>query len=160
LRRSDPTIAPARNIVSAASGKEPLLKTYALAYVATGLVFLAIDAIWLTLAGQRLYRPLMGEMLLEGFRLAPALLFYLIYIAGIVVFAIAPALTSERWTTATTYGAFLGLFAYATYDLTNQATLRHWPIAVTVADLCWGTFLTPSAATIGFLVTRAFTSSP
>lgn len=135
------------------------MKTYGIAYVATGLVFLAIDAIWLTFAAQRLYRPLMGEMLLENFRFVPAMLFYLIYIAGIVVFAVAPAMAGGRWTTATTYGAFLGLFAYATYDLTNQATLRNWPLAVTVADLCWGTLLTASAATIGFLITRAVTSS-
>lgn len=135
------------------------MKTYGIAYVATGVVFLAIDAIWLTLAAQRLYRPLMGDMLLESFRLVPAMLFYLVYIAGIVVFAVAPALASERWTTAALYGAVLGFFAYATYDLTNQATLRNWPVAVTVADLCWGTFLTASAATAGFLVARAFTAS-
>lgn len=135
------------------------MKTYGIAYVATGLVFLAIDAIWLTFAAQRLYRPLMGEMLLENFRFVPAMLFYLIYIAGIVVFAVAPAMAGGRWTTATIYGAFLGLFAYATYDLTNQATLRNWPLAVTVADLCWGTLLTASAATIGFVITRAITSS-
>ncbi|UGV29160.1 DUF2177 family protein [Rhodopseudomonas boonkerdii] len=135
------------------------MKTYSIAYVATGLVFLAIDAIWLTLAAQRLYRPLMGEMLLDNFRLLPAALFYLIYIAGIVVFAVAPAMASGRWTTAATHGAFLGLFAYATYDLTNQATLRNWPVAVTVADLCWGTFITACAATVGFLITRAVTSS-
>ncbi|MBN9076135.1 MAG: hypothetical protein BGN87_11950 [Rhizobiales bacterium 65-79] len=135
------------------------MKTYGIAYVATGVVFLAIDAIWLTLAAQRLYRPLMGDMLLESFRPVPAMLFYLIYIAGIVFFAVAPALASERWTTAALYGAFLGFFAYATYDLTNQATLRNWPAVVTVADLCWGTFLTASAATIGFLIVRAFTAS-
>jgi uncharacterized membrane protein len=135
------------------------LKTYGIAYVATGLVFLAIDAIWLTVAAQRLYRPLMGDMLVDGFRLAPAVLFYLVYIAGIVVFAILPALASDRWTTATSFGAFLGLFAYATYDLTNQATLKNWPIMVTVADLCWGTFLTAVAATAGFFITRAFTSA-
>ena len=135
------------------------MKTYGIAYVATGLVFLAIDAIWLTVAAQRLYRPLMGEMLVDGFRLAPAVLFYLIYIAGIVVFAIVPALASDRWTTATSYGAFLGLFAYATYDLTNHATLKDWPVIVTIADLCWGTFLTAVAATAGFLITRAVTSA-
>ncbi|TXH82150.1 MAG: DUF2177 family protein [Rhizobium sp.] len=135
------------------------MKTYGIAYIATAFVFLAIDAIWLTIAAQRLYRPLMGDMLVEGFRLAPAALFYLIYIAGIVVFAIVPALASDRWTTATSYGAFLGLFAYATYDLTNQATLKNWPVMVTVADLCWGTFLTAVAATAGFLITRALSSA-
>ena len=135
------------------------MKTYSIAYIATGLVFLAIDAIWLTIAAQRLYRPLMGDMLVESFRLAPAALYYLIYIAGIVVFAIAPAFANDRWTTATSYGAFLGLFAYATYDLTNQATLKNWPLAVTIADLYWGTFLTAVAATAGFLITRAFTTA-
>lgn len=135
------------------------MKTYGIAYIATGLVFLAIDAIWLTVAAQRLYRPLMGDMLVENFRLAPAALFYFIYIAGIVVFAIAPAFSSDRWTTATSYGAFLGLFAYATYDLTNQATLKNWPVIVTVVDLGWGTFVTAVAATAGFLITRAFTSA-
>ena len=135
------------------------MKTYGIAYIATGLVFLAMDAIWLTVAAQRLYRPLMGDMLVDGFRLAPAALFYLIYIAGIVVFAIAPALASDRWMTASSYGAFLGLFAYATYDLTNQATLKNWPVIVTIADLCWGTFLTAVAATAGFLITRAIRSA-
>jgi uncharacterized membrane protein len=158
-RQSDPAIRPTRNILSLDSVKETALKTYGIAYVATGLVFLVIDAIWLTFAAQRLYRPLMGEMLLDSFRLVPAVLFYLTYVAGIVVFAIAPAIASERLTTATFYGAFLGFVAYATYDLTNQATLRNWPVAVTIADLCWGTFLTASAATIGFLITRAFTAS-
>ena len=145
------------NVVPSSFGleKEARLKAHVVAYISTGLVFLAVDAIWLTFAAQRLYRPLMGEMLLESFRLVPAMLFYLIYIAGIVVFAIVPALASERWTTALFHGAFLGFFAYATYDLTNLATLRNWPMAVTIADLCWGTFLTASAATAGFLVTRA-----
>lgn len=133
------------------------MKAYGIAYVATGLVFLAVDAVWLTFAAQRLYRPLLGDMLLENFRLVPAFLFYLIYIAGIVVFAISPAFVTERWTTATGYGAFLGFFAYATYDLTNQATLRNWPVPVTIADLCWGTLLTAFAATMGFLIARALT---
>jgi uncharacterized membrane protein len=136
-----------------------LLKSYFIAYVATGVVFLAIDAIWLTFATQRLYRPLMGDMLVESFRFVPAMLFYLIYIAGIVVFAIAPAMESGRWITATAYGAFLGLFAYATYDLTNQATLRDWPVMITIIDMLWGTFLTAFAATLGFLIARALSST-
>lgn len=131
------------------------MKTYGIAYLVTGLVFLGLDAIWLTLAAQRLYRPLLGEMLLDTFRLAPAALFYVLYVAGIVVFAIAPALSADRWATAALLGAFFGLCAYATYDLTNQATLRHWPVMVTIADLCWGTVVTGLSATAGFLVTRA-----
>lgn len=135
------------------------MRTYGIAYVATGVVLLALDAIWLMIAAPRLYRPLMGGMLLESFRLVPAALFYLIYIAGVVVFAVTPALAGARWTTAASCGAFLGFVAYATYDLTNQATLRNWPLPVTIADLCWGICLTACAATVGFLITRALASS-
>lgn len=130
------------------------MKTYGIAYIATGLVFLAVDAVWLTLATPRLYRPLMGDMLVTDFKLLPAVLFYLIYVGGIVVFAISPALAAERWTTATVYGALIGFLAYATYDLTNQATLQNWPVMVTIADMCWGTFVTGLAATAGYLITR------
>jgi uncharacterized membrane protein len=132
---------------------------YGIAYVSTALVFLGIDAVWLTFAAQVLYRPLIGDMLLERFNLVPALLFYVVYVAGILVFAISPAFNTGRWTTAALHGAFLGFCAYATYDLTNQATLRNWPVAVTVADLLWGTALTSFAATAGYLTARSFTSS-
>ncbi|WP_029004448.1 DUF2177 family protein [Azorhizobium doebereinerae] len=128
---------------------------YALAYAATAVVFLAADALWLTVMGARFYKPLMGDMVLEAFRPAPAVAFYLIYVAGIVVFAIAPALGSGRWTTALLNGALLGLSAYATYDLTNQATLKTWPLALTLVDMAWGTALTATAASLGFLIARA-----
>jgi uncharacterized membrane protein len=133
------------------------LKTYGIAYLATGLVFLLLDAIWLSLATNRLYRPLLGPMLIEGFNLTPAVLFYLIYVAGIVFFAVTPALSADRWGVALGSGALLGLLAYATYDLTNQATLRGWPMMITLVDMCWGTIATTTAATAGFLITRAVT---
>jgi uncharacterized membrane protein len=135
------------------------MRAYGIAYVSTALVFLGIDAVWLTLAAQGLYRPLLGDLLLERFNFVPALLFYAVYVAGIVVFAVASALDTRRWTTATLRGALLGFLAYATYDLTNQATLRNWPVVVTVADLCWGTTLTAFSATAGYLITRAFAHS-
>lgn len=125
-----------------------------IAYVATGFAFLGIDAVWLTFAADRLYRPNIGPLMLDKFSVPPAALFYLVYIAGILFFAIAPALASGRWTTALGRGAALGFLAYATYDLTNQATLKGWSSTVTVADLCWGTFVTGAAASIGFLVLR------
>jgi uncharacterized membrane protein len=123
-------------------------------YVATALAFLACDAVWLGLMATRLYRPRLGPLLRDDFALWPAAAFYLIYIAGILSFAIAPAFDSGRWTTALGRGALLGLVAYATYDLTNQATLRGWSSLVTIADLCWGSALTGVAATIGFSVAR------
>ena len=125
-----------------------------IAYIATGVAFLGIDAVWLSFAANRLYRPQIGPLMLEKFSVPPAALFYLIYIGGIVFFAIAPALASGRWTAALVRGALLGFVAYATYDLTNQATLKGWSSTVTVADLCWGTFVTGAAASVGFLALR------
>ena len=100
---------------------------YLVAYLAAGIAFLAIDSIWLMTMADLLYRPLLGDLLTESFNLVPAVLFYLIYIAGIVIFAVRPALASGRWTTAALFGALFGFCAYATYDLTNQATIRDWP---------------------------------
>ena len=125
-----------------------------IAYIATGVAFLGIDAVWLSFAANRLYRPQIGPLMLEKFSVPPAALFYLIYIGGIVFFAIAPARASGRWTAALVRGALLGFVAYATYDLTNQATLKGWSSTVTVADLCWGTFVTGAAASVGFLALR------
>lgn len=118
----------------------------ALAWPIAAVVFLALDAVWLTAMADRLYRPAIGHLMTERFLMAPAALFYVIYISGIVLFAIAPALQSRRPLTALLLGAALGLLAYATYDLTNQATLKGWPWHVTVADLCWGAFVTGMAA--------------
>ncbi len=123
-------------------------------YIATGVAFLGIDAVWLSFAANKLYRPQIGPLMLEKFSVAPAAVFYLIYIGGIVFFAIAPALVSGRWTTALLRGAALGFVCYATYDLTNQATLKGWSPVVTIADLCWGTFVTGAAASLGFLALR------
>jgi uncharacterized membrane protein len=131
------------------------MKRYVAAYVVTAIVFLGIDAIWLTLSADRLYKPNLSKLLAAQFSLAPAALFYAFYVTGIVIFAVAPAFKSGHWTTATLYGALFGLFAYATYDLTNQATLKDWPVVVTIADLCWGTILTAVAATCGYLATRS-----
>lgn len=128
------------------------------AYLSTGLVFLALDALWLGFMASRVYRPLIGDLMADQPNWPPAVLFYLLYIAGVVFFAVQPALTSGRWTTALMLGAFLGLLAYGTYDLTNHATLRNWPAAMTAIDLAWGTFATAMAATAGLLITRTFTA--
>ncbi len=131
------------------------MQVYGAAWVAAAVVFLSLDAVWLSFSASLLYRPLLGGLLREDFLLAPAALFYLIYTIGIVVFAVSPALATGRWSTAGLRGVSLGLFGYAVYDLTNQATLRDWPMAVTVADLLWGTFLTAVAAIAGLFAARA-----
>ncbi len=129
------------------------MKTYISAYFFTLIAFLVIDFIWLSTMASRLYRPAIGDLLAENFRLAPAIIFYLIYAAGLTFLAVRPALISGQWTTALVYGAAVGFMAYATYDLTNQATLKSWSTTLTIADVLWGTFVSAAAAIIGYLVT-------
>lgn len=128
--------------------------TFLIAYVTAAIVFLCLDAVWLRVMADIFYRPLLGDMLLERFRPAPAVLFYLIYMAGVVKFAVLPTLGSDRWVTALFNGGLLGLVAYGTYDLTNQATLKVWPSAITIADLCWGVVLTAVAAVLARSLTN------
>lgn len=128
-----------------------LVWTYAL----TALLFLALDAVWLFTSYDRLYRPAIGHLLRDGFALAPAAAFYALYVLGIVVFAVQPGLLSRRSSTAAARGALFGLIAYATYDLTNQATLRDWPWHVTLIDLCWGAAASAASAAAACRITLA-----
>ena len=132
------------------------IRQFAVAYAASAAVFLVLDAAWLATMAQRLYRPSIGHLMREGFDVPAAAVFYVLYIAGLVFFAVAPALESRSWAAALGRGALLGLFAYATYDLTNQATLRDWPWQLTLADLCWGAFVTAVAAAAGCRAALAF----
>lgn len=130
---------------------------YAAAYVITAVIFLGLDALWLGTMGSRLYRRELGELMLENFKVAPAAVFYLLYVIGIVFFAIQPALASGRWQTALLHGALFGFFAYGTYDLTNLATLRGWSATISFVDLAWGTALTGLSAALGYAITSAIT---
>ena len=130
---------------------------YVIAYGGAAAVLAVLDAVWLTFAGRLLYRPAIGSLMMEsGFRLAPAIVFYVLYVLGVVIFAVSPALKSGQWTTAVLMGGLFGFFCYATYDLTNMATLKVWPLKVTLIDLAWGVFLTATAATVGFLAAKRF----
>ena len=127
---------------------------YVVGYLGTGVAFALIDAIWLTMVGPKLYRPTLDPVLADQFALGPAIAFYLIYIAGIMILAVAPAVRTGEWTQALFTGAVLGLMCYATYDLTSQAVLKVWSTKISVLDIAWGTFLTGATATAGFFVTR------
>lgn len=124
------------------------------ALVLTGLIFGALDAVWLNTMFTRLYQPEIGE-LLGPLRWAPALSFYLLYMIGIQIFAVAPGLASGKWTTALLYGALFGFFCYATYDLTNHATMKVWSLKVTLVDIVWGTVATGAAAALATAITLA-----
>jgi uncharacterized membrane protein len=132
-----------------------MARRFAIAYAAAAAVFLALDAAWLLTMYDRLYRPAIGHLLRDGFAMAPAVAFYALYILGVVVFAVAPGLASGRALVAAARGALFGLIAYATYDLTNQATLRDWPWHVTLIDLAWGAFVSAAAAGVGCRVALA-----
>jgi len=132
------------------------MKFWIYAYGATAFVMLALDVVWLSLMGKALYRPVLGDILLDGFRVAPAVIFYLLYVGAIQIFAVDPAVKSGSAFTAALYGAMLGFICYATYDLTNHATLKAWTTTLTLVDMAWGTVLTSVAATGGYLVARAF----
>jgi len=123
---------------------------FVVVYLAIGIVFFALDFCWLAVASGRLYRPRLGSLLTARPRLEIAGLFYLLYVAGIALLAVMPNANNEWWMTSAS-GALLGLVAYGTYDFTNLATLRGWSVAVTVADLAWGTALTALGATAGHL---------
>ena len=119
--------------------------TWIVAAITAALVFGALDAVWLSWAGPNFYRPRLGDILADSFRMMPALVFYAAYIAAIVWFAVRPGL-SLGISAAALNGALLGAICYATYDLTNQATMRTWSTTVTVADIAWGAFATAVAA--------------
>jgi uncharacterized membrane protein len=133
------------------------IKSAAVAYLSTGIAFAVIDFFWLSTMTSRLYRPVMGDMMADQFRLGPAIAFYLIFISALVFFAIRPALAAGDWKVALLHGAFFGFAAYATYDLTSQAVLRNWSTLLTIADLIWGTLLSASSAVIGYKATRMLT---
>jgi uncharacterized membrane protein len=125
---------------------------YGAAYFATLAVFVLADMVWLGTMASRLYRPTLGEIALSGVNLPPAFAFYILYPVGLVVFAILPALKGGSIFMTLFYGALFGFFTYATYDLTNQATLRNWTFQLTLLDVAWGSALAASAAAAGYAV--------
>lgn len=127
---------------------------YLAGYLGAGLAFAAIDAVWLTTMTNRLYKPILGPILADKPDMKAAVAFYLIYIGGIVLLAISPALKDGGLGRAAMNGAIFGFVAYATYDLTNQATLKVWSTQMTVIDIIWGTVLTLSASSVGYLAAR------
>ena len=123
-----------------------------LVYAVTLGIFFAIDLVWLGVVAKNFYRQHIGHLMSADVNWPPALLFYAVYIAGIVFFAIKPAFEAGSASRALAYGAFFGFIAYATYDLTNQATMKDWPVLVTAIDLAWGTVLTAAVAYLSYQV--------
>ena len=131
------------------------MKVLLTAYLTALAAFAAIDFVWLSTMGERFYRPILKDVLIEGFRPAPAIVFYLAYVVGLVYFAVRPGLAADSWRAAALNGALFGFFAYATYDLTSHATIRNWTTSLSAVDMAWGTVLSAAAAAIAFAATKA-----
>lgn len=115
-------------------------------------IFFGIDMIWLGLVAKNFYARQIGFLLTPNINWVAAIVFYLLFIAGLVVFVIHPAILKHSWLQALLLGAFFGLVTYATYDLTNLATVKNWPLLVTVVDLAWGAFLGGAVSVMTYLI--------
>lgn len=135
------------------------MSKYLVMYGVTAVVFLAVDFVWLSVVARGMYADQIGSMLREQPNFAAAGIFYLAFAAGIVYFAVAPAVAQGNPTVALINGAILGVLAYATYDVTNYSTLKDWPIMISVIDTLWGTALTGLAAFAGYWGTQALTGA-
>ena len=123
-------------------------------YLITLIVFFIIDLIWLGLIAKNIYSDNIGHLMSDKVNWLAAGLFYLLYILGLVYFAVNPALTGEGMFYALKIGMIFGFFTYMTYDLTNLATLKDWPLKIALIDIAWGTFLGGSVSTISYLLNK------
>jgi uncharacterized membrane protein len=133
-----------------ARNRSDTMKNYAIVYLSTLVVLLPLEALFLGTIGKKMFDTHVGDLILESPRMAPAIIFYLIYLAGIVIFVNGSR--PGDWASNLLYGALLGVLAYATYELTNMAVLRGWSWAVVAPDIAWGAFVTAVSATLGGLL--------
>jgi len=126
------------------------LKLYAL----TVPVFFAIDMVWLGIIAKGFYQRKLGFLLSPNINWAAAITFYLLFIVGILIFAVRPAVDSNSWIQAVIFGALFGFFTYATYDLSNLATIKDWPLMVVVVDIIWGVCLCTLTAFFSYMISR------
>lgn len=125
---------------------------YFILYLITVGIFFALDLVWLGVIAKNMYREKLGFILSDKVNWVAAIIFYLLYVAGIVYFAVAPAVQAQSISTAILNGVLLGMLCYATYDLTNMATIAQWPLVVTVVDIVWGGVLTGTCATATYYI--------
>ena len=125
------------------------MQRYAVLYLATLIVLIPVDFLFLGVVAKGFFTSQVGDMLGE-IRLAPAVLFYLLYVAGVLMFVSAPV--TATWQSAVLYGALFGFFCYATFELTSLSLLKHWTWPVVILDVSWGTFVTALSSTAGLLI--------
>ncbi|GAB4219503.1 MAG: DUF2177 family protein [Candidatus Microgenomates bacterium] len=126
------------------------MKNFLIAFI----VFLGIDMIWLGFIGKNIYQQYLGYLMTNKVNWLAAFIFYILFIIGLLIFVINPAIAEKSLYKAIIYGALYGLVTYATYDLTNLATIKNWPLLITIIDLLWGTFLSTLVSIITFLIVK------
>jgi uncharacterized membrane protein len=127
------------------------MNKYLAAYLAAVSVMVALDMLWLGVVARQTYQQAIGHLMAESPRIVAAIVFYVVYAVGLLVFAVVPQAEDPGWGRTLLMGALFGFFAYATYDLTNLATLKGWPIRLTLLDMAWGTALSAASAAAGKL---------
>ena len=132
---------------------------YLAAYVATAVVMIAIDMVWLDVMAKPLYRDGIGHLMSDAPNIPAAALFYAMFPVGLMIFAVVPNAASPEWTKTLIAGALFGLFTYATYDLTNLATLKGWPVSLAALDIAWGTLVSSASAMAGRWAINWFSAS-
>lgn len=120
------------------------------------VVFFAVDMVWLGFVAKNFYAKQIGFLMKSDINWFSAILFYILFVAGVVFFVVNPAIEKQSWIYALLAGAFFGLITYATYDLTNLATIKNWPVLITVVDLIWGTVLSATVSTISYFIVTKF----
>jgi uncharacterized membrane protein len=138
----------------AVKGGNMNITKYFIVYLIAVIVFFAVDMIWLGIIAKNLYRNNLKGLLRDKPNWVAAVVFYLVFIVGIIIFAVAPALRNNSLLSAVLYGGLFGFFTYATYDLTNYATLKNWPFNIVVIDIIWGTVLTGIVSTVTYLASK------
>lgn len=128
------------------------MMVYLKLYLSTFVAFLAIDMVWLGFVARPFYKKQLGFILAPKPNWSAAIIFYLLFVLGILVFVVVPGLRENSFKYILLYGAFYGLITYATYDLTNLSTLNQWPVLVTVVDIIWGIVLSTAVSVISFIV--------
>lgn len=127
---------------------------YLTAYAIATILFLAIDAIWLGIVAKNFYATQLGDLMADNIRFGVAAAFYAVYTIGIIVFAIKPGMNADSWLMVAGYSALFGFLAYGTYDFTNLATIRDWPVIVSVVDIVWGTTITTVTGVVTYFILK------
>ena len=131
------------------------MMTYVVAYGAAALVFCLLDYLWLAIIAKDFYKSQFGTLMAAEPNWGAAAAFYILYLVGLIFFAVSPAVREQNWLLALGLSAFLGLLAYASYDLTNLATLKGWTLTLTLVDITWGVVVSSAAGTAAYFAARA-----